>query len=78
MSNYPFSHYLRVAVFLSENGRPLLYVSIMWFFCKLASLIRGIGACTLRAQWTSTSAVRNAFDRLLAKKPDIESLTTCL
>jgi hypothetical protein len=35
-----------------------LHVSIMWFSCKLGPLIWGIVACTLRAQWTSTSAVR--------------------
>jgi hypothetical protein len=34
-----------------------LHLSIMWFSCKLGPLIWGIGASTLRAQWTSRSRV---------------------
>jgi hypothetical protein len=53
------SHGLRAAVSCVETAHPSsLNVSIMWFSCKLGPLIWGIGACTLRAQWISTSAVR--------------------
>jgi hypothetical protein len=53
------SHFLRAAVSCVETAHPSsLYVSIIWFSCKLGPLIWGIGACTLRAQCTSTSAVR--------------------
>jgi hypothetical protein len=52
-------HFLRAAVSCVETAHPSsLNVSIMWFSCKLGPRIRGIGACTIRAQWTSTSAVR--------------------
>jgi hypothetical protein len=52
-------HFLRAAVSCVETALPsFLHVSIIWFSCELGSLIWGIGACTLRAQWTSTSAVR--------------------
>jgi hypothetical protein len=57
--NVPFRIFLRAAVSCVETARPSsLHVSVMWFSCKLGPLIWGIGACTLRAQWTSTSAVR--------------------
>jgi hypothetical protein len=60
VSNFPFSHSLSAAVFCVETAHPSsLNVSIMRFSCKLDPLISGIGACTLRAQWTSTSVVRS-------------------
>jgi hypothetical protein len=45
--------------FLCGNGTPFFFnVSIMWFSGKLGVLIKNIGACTLRAQWTPSSAMR--------------------
>jgi hypothetical protein len=38
---------------------PLLH-SIKWFSCEMGSPIRCVGACALRAQWTSTSALRTS------------------
>jgi hypothetical protein len=53
------SHFLRAAVSCVETAHlSSIHVSIMWFSCKLGPLTSGIGACTLRAQWTSTRAVR--------------------
>jgi hypothetical protein len=49
----------RAAISCVETAHPSsLHVSIMWFSCELRPLIWGIGACTLCAQSTSTSAVR--------------------
>jgi hypothetical protein len=50
---------LRAAVSCVETAQPSsLHVSIVWFSCESGPLIWGIGACTLRDQWTCTSAVR--------------------
>jgi hypothetical protein len=35
-----------------------LHVLIIWFSCELGPQIQGIDACSLHAQWASTSAVR--------------------
>jgi hypothetical protein len=52
------SHFLSAAVSCVETARPSsLHFSIIWFSYKLGSLIWESGACTLRAQRTSTSAV---------------------
>jgi hypothetical protein len=43
----------RASISCVEIAHPsILYVSIIWFSCKLGPLIRGIGFCTLRAQAT--------------------------
>jgi hypothetical protein len=53
------SYFLRAVISCVETAHPSsLHVSITWFYCELGPQIWGIGACTLRAQWTSTSAVR--------------------
>jgi hypothetical protein len=53
------SHFLRAAVSCVETAHPSsLHASIMWFSCKCSPLNWDIGACTLRAQRISTSAVR--------------------
>jgi hypothetical protein len=50
----------------------------MWVSCKFGPLILGIGAYTLRAQWTSTGALGRllslwgVFDRLLANKSKVD------
>jgi hypothetical protein len=55
----PSSHTLRAAISYLETARPSsLHGSIMWLSCKFGPLIRGIGSCTLRAQWTSTRSAR--------------------
>jgi hypothetical protein len=52
------SHSLRAAVSCVETAHPSsLHVSIKWFSCKLGPLIKGIGACTFRARWTSTRSL---------------------
>jgi type IV secretory pathway TrbD component len=48
-----------------------LHVSIMWFSCKLGLQIWSIGSCTLRAQLTSTSAVR-APSFVLVNQPKLD------
>jgi hypothetical protein len=53
----PFS--LREAVSYVVTAHPSsIYVSMMRFSCTLGPLIWGIGACGLRAQWTSRFAVK--------------------
>jgi hypothetical protein len=58
--NVPSSYSLSAQRFFCvETAHPSsLHVSIMWFSYELGPLIWGIGACTLRAQCTSTSAAR--------------------
>jgi hypothetical protein len=59
VSNVPSSNSLRAVLSCVETAHPYsLHVSIIWFSCELGPLIWGIGACTLRAQWTPTSAMR--------------------
>jgi hypothetical protein len=56
----PSSHSLSTQhFFFVETAHPSsLHVPITWLSCKLASLLVGIGSFSLRAKWTSTSAVR--------------------
>jgi hypothetical protein len=54
----PISNSLRASGSSVETAHPSsLHILIIWLSCKLNPLIWGIVAWTLRAQWTSTSAV---------------------